>query len=123
MPFRMESNIIYYSIKIIIYYSIKIIIYYNIKNIIYIMTHKAFILLLLLNTFNNIESFYAYDRFNNRQVPLIYNDNYVFYTSDMFHTIEYSDKINKNITNNNINKNKFIVNLRNSSKSLPDIRL
>jgi len=87
------------------------------------MIYKAFILLLLLNSIHNIESFYAYDRFNNRQIPTIYNDNYVFYTSDMFHTIEYCDKINKNITKNNINKNKFIVNLRNSSKSLPDIRL
>lgn len=83
------------------------------------------IFLLLLYVFNTL-SFYAYDSFNNRAVPLNYGENIIYYTSDIFHSIEYSDK-NKSCfkTNNtNINNNPIKLKLRkiSSSKSLPILR-
>ena len=83
------------------------------------MYNKILYILLLLNIISNIESFYNYDRFNNKQIAVNYNKNYVFYTSNLFHSIEYTNKVK----NNTINKNNTIVQLRNSSKSLPDIKM
>ncbi len=68
------------------------------------------ILLLIIMCMQKAAPFYLYDRFNNKGLSSInYNDNNIFYTSNVFHSIEYNNK--------KINNTKTIL-LRNSTKQL-----
>ncbi len=76
--------------------------------------HKLFILLVIALSQSGMP-FYMYDRVNNRLAPGIYDikdASNIFYTSDVFHSIEYV----KN------NKTMYLRNV-NSSKSLPELYL
>lgn len=76
--------------------------------------------LFFLYIFNTL-SFYTYDRFNNRAIPVNNEGTLIYYTSDVFHSIEYADKNKSYNTSNTSILNKNITLRKKNSKSLPNL--
>lgn len=91
------------------------------------MHHNLVCILLLIQGMLCTNCLYSYDRFNNKQLTLDTSFNNVYYTSNKFHSIEYtnpSDKSSNNvIKNNRTNTTQIIIHLRkpNSTQSLPNL--
>ncbi len=73
------------------------------------MNPNYFLILLFIGV---VQPFYLYDRFNNKAV-VNYADTFIYYASDSFHSIEYSNKLYNN---------SFLLKLRNNSKSMPELK-
>lgn len=74
---------------------------------------------------NVILGIYTYDRIHNRPIALDTAFNNVYYTSNNFHSIEYTNFLpgNSSFITNTTNTSKLCLKLRtvNSSKSLPNL--
>ena len=64
-----------------------------------------------------VDSLFSYDKFHNRGISTDINDNQPYFTSNVFHSIEYASK-NTNKKNLKLRKIQFNV-----TKSLPEIIL
>ena len=72
---------------------------------------KCLLIGILCQTINGL---YTYDRFYNRGVSVDFSDNHPYYTSNIFHSVEYASK------NTTLKLRRFNFN---GSKSLPEIIL
>ncbi len=61
-----------------------------------------------------ISGLYTYDKFYNRGIQVDFSDNHPYYTSNIFHSVEYAAK------NNTLKLRRININ---ASKSLPEIIL
>jgi|LakMenE18May11ns_1017448.scaffolds.fasta_scaffold9920316_3 hypothetical protein len=84
----------------------------NIVNII-----KYVLIGLCVQSITEVTPMYAYDKFQNRDIRVDISDTRPYYTSDIFHSIEYSCK------NTNNKKLKLRTFYLNTTKSLPNISL
>ena len=66
-----------------------------------------------------VDSIFSYDRFHNKGISNDINDNQPYFTSNVFHSIEYASK-NTNTNKKNLKLRKIQFNV---TKSLPDIIL
>ena len=66
-----------------------------------------------------VDSIFSYDRFHNKGISNEINDNQPYFTSNIFHSIEYASK-NTNTNKKNLKLRKVQFNV---TKSLPEIIL
>ena len=70
-----------------------------------------------------VSSIYTYDRFNNKPVTMDTSFNNIYYTSNKFHSIEFTNNCNIRTNSTNSTSSVLLIRLRkpNSTVSLPNL--